>query len=315
MTRRKIVVIDPFSPDLSAIKRGLAECGDYALETPAEGRDWRETARDAHGVIVNLTPIDAEAVGGLENCEVIARLGAGYDNVDIQAARRKGISVTNVADYCGDEVSEHVLALMLSWLRYIPQADADMKNGLWKQTGYRPIRRLNTRTLGLVGYGRLARAVAQRALALGMGVVAHDPHPPPGARPEVEMLELDALLERLDIVSLHTPLLPATRGMIDREALDRMKSGALLINAARGGLIDERALVEAVEAGRIGGAALDVFATEPLEAESPLRGHPRILLTPHMAFYSEDSLASLQEQAARAVADILSGKGSANVVN
>jgi D-3-phosphoglycerate dehydrogenase / 2-oxoglutarate reductase len=309
----RILVIDPFTPDLDPIERGLAALGPVAIDVPAPGTCWRPLAERADGIIVNLAPIGAEDIAGLERCAVIARLGTGYDNVDVAAARRAGIDVTNVPEYCSDEVAEHVLALMLSWLRYIPQADADMKRGVWDQTGYRPIRRLATRTLGLVGFGKLSRAVATRARALGMRVIAHDPYA--AEADGVTLVDLDTVLADSDVLSLHAPLVNATRRMIDSAALDRMKPDALVVNAARGGLIDEAALAEAVCDGRIGGAAIDVFENEPLEPGSALRGHPRILLTPHMAFYSEDSLQDLQEKAARSVADILSGRGSPNVVN
>jgi D-3-phosphoglycerate dehydrogenase / 2-oxoglutarate reductase len=315
LAKHKIVVVDPFSQDLSAIHRGLAPLGEYILDSPAPGEDWRRLARDAAGIIVNLTPIDSDTIAGLECCAVIARLGTGYDSVDIRSARAAGIAVTNVSDYCGDEVSEHVLALMLSWMRHIPQADKDMKSGTWTQLGYRPVRRLRTRTMGLVGFGRLARAVAARTVALGMRTLAYDPYAPEQPPRGVEMTGLESVLDESDVISLHVPLTDDTRGLIGREALARMKSGALLINAARGGLVDEDALAEAIGSNRIAGAALDVFENEPLEAGSPLRNHSRILLTPHMAFYSEDALASLEEQAARSVADILGGGESINVVN
>jgi D-3-phosphoglycerate dehydrogenase len=315
MPKHKILVLDPISRDLSPIEKGLSELADYGLIVMGGAENWQAQAAGVSGVIVNLAPIRAADIPSLSGCKVIARLGTGFDSVDVTAARANGISVTNVPDYCSEEVSDHVLALMLSWLRFIPQAHADMIAGKWHQTDYRPIRRLNTLTLGLIGLGKLARAVARKASCIGMRVVANDPFVPADVMPEVERVERQALLAMSDIVSLHAPLLPETRRMIDHNALRQMKPGSLLINAARGGLVDEDALADAVESGIIGGAAIDVFETEPLQASSRLRSHPRILLTPHMAFYSEQSLESLQEQAARSVADILNGKGSANIVN
>lgn len=314
MTTHTILVLDPISQDLAPIERGLTSLSDYKIILAKASDDWQKNAADVSGVIVNLAPIKGVDMTRLTNCKVIARLGTGVDNVDIASAQLAGIKVTNVPDYCSDEVSDHVLALMYSWLRFIPQANADMAQGKWQQTDYRPIRRTNTLTMGLIGLGKLAQAVARKATALGLKVITHDPFVKPDLLPNIERVSLDDLLANSDIVSLHAPLLQSTRRMIGKAQFEIMKSGSLLINAARGGLVDEDALVEAVQSETIGGAAIDVFETEPLPATSPLHGHPRILLTPHMAFYSEQSLENLQEQAAASVADILIGKGSDNVV-
>ncbi|OAM72980.1 C-terminal binding protein [Devosia elaeis] len=311
--RYRIVMPDPFSDRLDAVRQGL-EGLDYELVV-AKGESWVEEARDADGLIVNLVPVGAAELGSLARCAVIARLGTGVDSVDVAAARRRGIAVTNVPDYCSEEVSDHVLALMLSWMRHIPQAAKDMADKRWRQTDYRPIRRVSTQVMGLVGYGKLARAVARKARALGMRVIAHDPMLGRDEAGIAELMSFERVLGEADILSLHAPLTDATRGMINDAALARMKPSALLINAARGELVEEGALVRALDAGTIAGAALDVFASEPWTADSPLRHDQRVLLTPHMAFYSEESLASLEEQAARSIRDILTGAGSPNVVN
>ena len=309
----RIVMPDPFSDQLEAVERGLHGL-DYELVV-ADDDNWVETARDADALIVNLVPVGRSELGSLGRCKVIARLGTGVDSVDVAAARQHGIDVTNVPDYCSEEVSDHVLALMLSWVRHIPEASVDMAGKRWRQIDYRPIRRVSTQIMGLVGYGKLARAVARKARGLGMRVIAFDPMLERDEAGLVDLVPFDTLVAQADIVSLHAPLTARTRGMINDAVFAAMKPNALLINAARGELVDEAALIRALEAGKIGGAALDVFASEPWIEDSPLRRDPRVLLTPHMAFYSEESLASLEEQAARSIRDILTGRGSPNIVN
>ena len=307
MTAATVLATDPIGGDVSVIAAALAAHG-LAMLTPTGGQTWHDLAERADAVIVNLVTLDAAALSRLPRCRVIARLGVGYNNVDIAAARARGIVVTNVPDYCREEVSDHALALMLALVRKLPLANADVHRGVWKQLGYRPIRRLNTLTLGLVGFGRLARALARKALALGLRVIAHDPYAAADAASEVQLLPLDALLAEADVISVHAPHVPGAPALIGRAELQRMKAGAILINTSRGELIDEAALVAALEAQHLAGAALDVLAVEPLAADSPLRGRPDVLLTPHMAFYSEESLVDLQRSAADEVARVLAGQ-------
>lgn len=313
MAQFKVVIPDPFSPDLAPFERAFSGM-DVDLVVP-EGDDWTEVARDADGMIVNLIPVDAQALDKLEKCRVIARLGTGTDNVDGDAARARDIAVCNVADYCGDEVSEHVLSFIFALNRHITAANFDMQKSHWGQVEYRPIRRLSGQTLGLVGYGKLARAVARKAIGVGLRVIAYDPYAATDAEPKVSLVTLDELLAQADVISLHTPLIDATRNILNAERIKAMKPGSLLINAARGGLVDEDALAEAIESGHLGGAGLDVFSTEPLAKGSRLLGKRNVLLTPHMAFYSEQSLESLQFQAAQIVAEALAGQPIRNVVN
>lgn len=190
-----------------------------------------------------------------------------------------------------------------------------MQRGIWGQMEYRPIRRLRGQTLALIGFGKLAQAVAKKAVALGLSVIAHDPFAPRQNEVDVELVSLDEALEQADIVSLHAPLLPETEQLMNSQRFALLPRGALFINAARGGLVDEDALVEALESGHVGGAGLDVFAIEPLSGHSRLRGKANVVLTPHLAFYSEQSLQSLQHQAAQIVADALRGHPIRNVVN
>jgi D-3-phosphoglycerate dehydrogenase len=252
-----------------------------------------------HAVIVrSRTRLNASQIAGASPpLVVIGRAGVGVDNIDLNAARRAGVVVVNAPQAAIDAVAEHALALMLSLARRIPQADASMKKGEWLKAGWQGSE-LAGKTLGLVGFGRIGRALGARAAALGMHVVAHDPFLPEdvirkgGAEPRL----LDTLLAEADYVSLHVPLDDATRRMIGRAAFSRMKAGARLICTARGGVVDEGALREALESGRLAGAALDVFADEP-PGVSPLVAHPAVIATPHIG-------AQTAEAQRRAAVDI-----------
>jgi D-3-phosphoglycerate dehydrogenase / 2-oxoglutarate reductase len=212
-----------------------------------------------------------------------------------------------VPDYCRQEVSDHTIALILCMVRKITEINADVQRGAWKQLGYRPIHRLSSLTLGLVGFGRLGKAVASKASALGFRVIASDPHIKDRSG-SVELMSLEALLQRADVISVHAPLLSDTKGLIGPAEFAQMRCGALIVNTSRGELIDEGALVQALDAGTISGAALDVFCGEPLPLDSSLRGRDNVILTPHIAFYSEESLVDLQEAAAEDVARVLKGE-------
>ena len=301
-----MLVTDPIGGDASVIETALAAHG-FSTLLPASGESWQALADRAEGLIVNLVQVDEAAFARLTRCRVIARLGVGINNIDIATARTRGIVVTNVPDYCREEVSDHALALILALVRKLPLAHADVQRGLWNQLGYRPIHRLNTLTLGLIGHGRLAQALARKAGSLGLRVIAHDPYAAPDPASQVRLVPLRALLGEADIVSLHVPLVAETRGMIGCAEIRQMKSGAILVNTSRGELIDESALAQALDERHLSAAALDVFANEPLPTNSLLQGRANVLLTPHIAFYSEESLEELQRTAAEDVARALSG--------
>lgn len=303
----KVLVSDPIDGDVSIIAQRLKSLG-FTTVSPRPEQSWLDLAGRADGLIVNLAVVDANALDRLTRCKVIARLGVGVNNIDLSAAKERSIVVTNVPDYCRHEVSEHALCLMLALVRKLVQASADVQRGDWHQLGYRPVRRVNGMTLGLVGFGRIAQSLAQKAMGLGMRAVTSDPYVPAIVDPSVQRVSLGDLFEQADIVSLHVPLLPETRGLIERESLSRMKRGVILINTSRGELIDESALAEALDSNHVAGAGLDVLCAEPLAPKSPLGNRPNVIITPHMAFYSEESLVSLQITAAEDVARLLSGQ-------
>ncbi len=273
--------------------------------------------RDADAILNCYAPMPAGVIDHLERCRIIARYGIGVDTVDMAAATRKGIAVTNVPEYCIDEVSDHALALLLSWARKVIVADRAVHSGSWQLADVAPIRRLRGQTLGLIGLGKIALRLAGKAQALGLEVVGTDPYVPAEKVTPLGITHLarDEVLARSDFVSLHAPLTPETRGMFDGAAFAAMKPTALIINTARGPLIDADALAEALAAGVLAGAALDVVPVEPLPMDSPLRALPNVILTPHISYYSEESLADLQQQAVDEVMRALRGEPQKSLVN
>lgn len=266
--------------------------------------------RDADAVIVNLEPIPRSAIEGMRRCKIICRYGIGYDNVDIAAATERGIWVARVPDYGIEDVSDHALGLFLACVRKIPFTDRGIRDGGWGFRRNRPSYRIRGKTFGLLGYGAIARALHRKLSGLGLArVLAHDPYVDAaemraaGAEPA----GIDELLAASDYVSVHAPLTPETRGMIDHARLAAMKPTAIIVNTARGGIIDEYALADALRAGGIGYAALDVFETEPLAADSPLRELDTVILTDHNAYYTEESLVELKTKAALRVRTALEG--------
>lgn len=276
-----------------------------------------ELTRDADAVLNCYAPMPTSVIEQLQRCRVIARYGIGVDTVDLAAATRKGIAVTNVPEYCVDEVSDHALALLLAWARKIVVADRAVHAGTWSLASAAPITRLQGQTLGLIGLGKIARRLAAKAQALGMVVVGSDPYVPAEAVAPLGITLLDAerVMEQADYLSLHAPLTPETRGMLDAAAFARMKPTAYLINTARGPLVDEQAVIAALQSGRIGGVALDVLPTEPLPADSPLLTLPNAILTPHIGYYSEESLRDLQQSAVDEVLRALRGEPQHALVN
>jgi D-3-phosphoglycerate dehydrogenase / 2-oxoglutarate reductase len=275
-------------------------------------------ARDADAILTLDEPLTARVIAGLRRCRVISRFGIGVDRVDVEAATKKGIVVANVPDYCVDEVSDHALALLLSFARRLYAFDAAVRAGRWDTPAVAgPIRRLRGQVLGVVGFGRLGKRVAEKAAALGLKVLAHDPHVDADTvcAHAAEPVGFHELLERSDWISLHVPLTPATRRLIDAQALELVKPDAVLLNTARGGLVDQAALVEALRQGRLAGAGLDVLEREPPDADDPLLQLENVILTSHAAFYSVEALAQMRRTAVANVARVLSGRDPLFSVN
>jgi D-3-phosphoglycerate dehydrogenase / 2-oxoglutarate reductase len=311
MPRPLIAVTDSVFPSLdpaiAALKRIDPEL--RMAKSPAAD-DILAVARDADAILVTYAKLPGDLLRQLTRCKAIGRFGLGVDNIDVQAAAECGITVTYVPDYCMREVSDHAMALLLALARKVVLSNNLVQAGRWEMPAVVPIRRLEGQVLGLVGFGNIPRQLAPKAQAFGLRVITHDPYVAPDvlAKAGVEGVSFDDLLARSDFVSIHAPLLPATRGLFNAAVFAKMKRGACLINSARGPLVDETALVAALDSGHLGAAALDVVATEPLAKDSPLLGRANVILTPHTAFYSVEALEELQTKCASDVARVLCGE-------
>jgi D-3-phosphoglycerate dehydrogenase len=311
MSRPLIAVTDSPFPSLDPARAALARIDpELRMAKSPSAEDILAVARDADAILVTYAKLLGDLLRQLTRCKAIGRFGLGVDNIDIKTAAELGITVTYVPDYCMHEVSDHAMALLLALVRKIPLSNAVVQGGRWEMPAVVPIHRLVGRVLGLVGFGNIPRALAPKAKAFGLRVVTYDPYVSPTALAAagIEGVSFEQLLEISDFVSIHAPLMPATHGLFNTEVFGKMKKGALLINTARGPLIDEDALVAALNSGQLGGAALDVVAVEPLPKESQLIGRDNVILTPHTAFYSVEALNELQTKCAADVARVLSGE-------
>lgn len=267
-------------------------------------------------IIRSASKIDAEVLANASALKMIARAGVGVDNVDIPEATRRGVVVMNTPDGNTISTAEHTFGLMLALARHIPQAHASMLAGKWDRKSFMGVE-LRGKTLGVVGFGRIGRAVAKRALAFEMTVITADPYIPADVAADlgVELVTLDALYERADFITLHTLLNDETRNMINRNSIAKMKRGVRIIDAARGALINEADLAEAIKSGHVAGAALDVFTQEPPPPDNPLVGLPGVIHTPHLAASTEDAQIVVAVEAAQLVVDALTKGEYRNVVN
>jgi D-3-phosphoglycerate dehydrogenase len=267
----------------------------------------------ADAIIVQWAPVTAAVLDAAPRCRFVSRLGIGYEMIDVAAATLHGVAVANTPEYCVDEVVAHSLAMLLWLVRGLGRFDSALRRGEWGAARTCPQAARPAETVvGVIGLGRIGARVAAQASALGFRVLGHDPY---AAGSDVQLTSLEDLLRSSQVVTLHAPLTAQTRHLIRSETIELMRPGALLVNTCRGGLIDEAAVAAGLRAGRLGGAALDVFETEPLPAGSPLRSLPNVLLSPHAAWYSPVSLAALPVRAAGQVVDFLAGRPVPSIVN
>lgn len=292
----------------------LKAIGARFLPTRAASEDELiANTRVADALVVTQARISRRVIASLERARVIVRYGVGYDTVDIPAATEYGIPVCNIPDYCTEEVANHALALLLAVNRRIVQQDAVVRAGGWR-TQLAPMGALTGETAGIIGYGRIGRAMATRCRMLGMTVLAADPYTgPPDATDQI--VPLDELVERADYISIHCLLNDETRHLINAERLRRMKRTAILINTARGPIVDQQALVRALREGWIAGAGLDVQEVEPPPADEPLRTLPNVVLTPHTAYYSDPASVRLKQRVAEEVICVLTGRRPPGLLN
>lgn len=311
----KVLVTDHPWPDVE-VERSILATVPAELIVPAASdvATLAAAARDVDAIMTCWAKVPEAVLGASGRCRIVARMGVGLDNIDVGAATARNILVTNVPDYCTEEVAEHALAMLLALARKVAFYHYESKSGRYDLNAGPPLRRVAGKTLGIVGLGKIGRRMAAKAAAVGLRVLAADPQP--GLpMPEVTRCDLAELLRQSDFVSLHLPLTPATRHLIGAEQLRQMKPGAYLINTARGALVDTEALAAALASGGLAGAALDVQETEPPELNRAPYNDPRVIVTPHASFLSEESLLELRQRVARQVADALAGRRPPNVVN
>jgi D-3-phosphoglycerate dehydrogenase len=315
--KAKVVITDYVWESLDVEKKTLEGLADLVALKTKKPEEFLPQAADCDALLNTYAgPITADVMAGMPKCRIIARYGIGVDTIDLEAATRAGIIVTNNPTYCIEEVAEHTMALLLACARKIAFYDRMVRAGRWEVPPGKPIYRLAGRMLGLVGFGNIARQVAVRAAAFGMHVLYADPFigdgqfDAPGKK-----VGIDALLAESDFVSLHPPLTPDTRKMMNDAAFSKMKPSAFVINCARGPVIDTEALVRALDAKKIAGCALDTTDPEPLPDPHPLRGRENVIIAPHAAWYSEQAMAGLQAGAPGEVRRVLAGEWPVNVVN
>lgn len=306
----KVLVTDTDMPSFEIEERVLSPLGvEIRLAPSADEQTLAAEASDSAAIMVGYAPvreavIAAAARGG---CRAIIRYGIGYDNVDIAAAERHGIPVANVPDYCSDEVADHSMAFLLCHARRIIDATTSVRAGQW-DIPKDQVPRLQGRCLGLLGFGRIGRRVAARALTFGLKVEAYDPIAPVDMPGLTQVKSIKELYETADYISLHVPLRDETRHLINDSAIQAMRRKPLLINTARGGLVDLDAVTRGLDSGQLSGVAFDVFETEPLPVDHPLRTNPKAIITPHMSYYSNESEPDLIRLVAEEVARALRGE-------
>ena len=316
---RKVLVTDYVWPSTDP-ERAVIEAGGAELViAPDSDEDTLiELARDSDAIMTCFAKVTEKVVRAAENCLVVSRYGVGTDNIAVDVATELGIIVTYVPDYCVDEVSDHVLGMMLAWNRRIVMHNTDTKVNGWGNAGlgFR-IMRLRGKRLGVVGFGRIGRAVADKARAFGMEVIASDPFVTAEQMAEVGVVKAETpeLLSQCEFVTLHSPLIPQTQDMISVEEFRQMRSDAFLINCARGGLVDEEALYSALTSGAIAGAGLDVLVDLQPPLDHRIIQLDNVIVTPHTAFFSQEATLELEERAAEAVIDVFKGRMPANVFN
>ena len=318
MVSGQVVIVADCDHAAIDIERGVLRdlCPELAwLNCRAEDEVIAQCA-GADGLLIMYAPLSRRVLEALPRCKVIVRYGVGVDTIDLKAAAELGIVVSNVPDYGTQEVADHALALMLALTRKVGTASALVKAGQWDFRLLRPIHRHQVQTIGIVGLGRIGRAMADRTRALGMKVLAYDPFVAADQLPDfISLVSLEELLAQSDVVSVHCPLNDSTRLLLDEKRLRLMKPTAYLVNTARGSIVDERALDALLGEKKLAGAAMDVLAVEPGPAEHPLFRHENFLTTPHMAWYSEESAQELKRKAAEEVRRVLRGEAALYQVN
>jgi len=312
----KVVITDCDHPSVEIERKILSEINaEFILANCHTEDEVIEVAKDSDGIINQYAPITRRVIESLKRCKIIARYGVGVDNIDIKAATEHKIIVANVPDYCIDEVSTHALALILSCARGITLLDRKRREKRWDFILVKPLFRTQGKTLGLFGLGRIAKMVAQKALGFGFKIIAYDPYVPKKVDGSIRLVEFSQLLSDSDFISIHSPLTDETKHFFGENELKAMKKTAYLINTARGPIIDEKALYQALKKRWIMGAALDTMEKEPPNWEDPLLKLENLIVSPHISFYSEESYVELKTKVAESVRSVLKGELPRAMVN
>ncbi|MGK9170710.1 C-terminal binding protein [Inquilinus limosus] len=320
----KVVISDYDFGDLEVERNILEPAGIRVVGLQAKSEEELiPEARDCHAVINQYARVGAATIAAMERCKVIARYGVGVDIVDVEAATARNILVTNVRDYCTEEVADHAMALLLALVRKLPQYDRACRAGTWHWKSGRPIHRMHGRVMGIVSFGRIGRAIAARAKAFGLRILAYDPYVDDAvlAAHGVERADRDTVIAQADYLMMQVPMTAETRHFLGEAELDRMKRGAIIVNTGRGPTIDNAALARALKSGHIAAAGLDDLEEEPAKQRAwdpsgnPLTELDNVLMTPHSAYYSEESIRMAREVAAQEVLRVLTGKRPHNPVN
>lgn len=314
----KVLITDYVWPSTDPERAVLESAGIELVIAPDTSENTlAELAKDVDAIMFCFAQVTSKVLEAATQCKIAARYGIGVDNVDIPKATELGIVVTNVPDYCMDEVTDHALGMILALNRRLVPHTRDVVRGGWNDVALnQPMHRTRGATMGIVGYGRIGRSLAAKAIGFGMNILTYNPMIEPGSSIEgATATTLDELLEESDFVSLHVPLLPSTENMISAPELARMKKGSIIVNCARGGLIDENALASALASGHIAGAGLDVVEPTPPNPSSPLLAQENVIITPHTAFFSQASTVELEERTAGEVVRVLAGDKPENWIN
>lgn len=312
----KVLITDHPWPSIDIETEILRDNGIEVIDSPADDEaTLSKLAADVDAIATCWAKVFRPVIDAAPNCRHIARMGIGLDNIDVAYASERGIPVTNVPDYCIEEVADQAIGGLLGLARNVVQFDREIKDGKYDLAGAPPMRRLSTQTIGIVGFGRTGQAVADRAKSFGLKVLAWSKSGNNYGRGDVEMVPFEQILAECDYISVHVPLSDNTRHLFDAKAFSAMKPSAYLANTSRGPVIDQKALLDALNSGEIAGAALDVWDPEPPAMDDPLLQHPRLVATPHAAFVSVEALEELRRRVAHQIVAILGGKEAESVVN
>jgi D-3-phosphoglycerate dehydrogenase len=310
MAKFKVVITDrefeTIDPEREVLEKIGAEVFAYQFK---DEDDVIRIAKDCDGLIMQYANLTRKVIESLEKCKVISKYAIGLDRIDLKAATEKDICVGHVAEYCVDEVSTHTIALILALSRKILLHDKNIKNGIWDYKLGKKIFNLRGQTIGLVGFGKIARVVMEKIKPYGMNILVYDPFVPAKAVSDMggKLVDFDDLIRNSDYVSIHVPLLESTKYMFNKEVFQKMKNSAILINMGRGPVIKETDLIWALQNKEIAAAGLDVTDPEPIEAGNPMLKMDNVIITPHAAYYSEESQKALQTLTAENVAQVLTG--------